>query len=57
MNTFPLLEQTILKAKGLSQEHLDFLNAAGVASKADFATIGTPETLAEIMPSLDLRWH
>ena len=53
MNTFPLLEQTILKAKGLTDENLVFLNSAGVASKADFATIGTAETLAEIMPGLD----
>ena len=52
MNTFPLLEQTILKAKGLTPENLEFLQAAGVASKADFATIGTAQTLAEIMPGL-----
>lgn len=53
MNTFPLLEQTILKAKGLTDEQLAFLNSAGVASKADFVTIGSAETLAEIMPALD----
>lgn len=52
MNTFPLLEQNILKAKGLTPENLEFLHAAGVASKADFAIIGTAETLGEIMPGL-----
>lgn len=52
MNTFPLLERTILKAKGLTEENLVSLASAGVASKADFATIGTFETLIEIMPDL-----
>lgn len=54
MNTFPLLEQTILKAKGLTDDQLAFLNSAGVASKADFVTIGSAETLAEIMPALEI---
>jgi hypothetical protein len=52
-SAFSVLEQTILKAKGLSEENLATLQAAGVASKADFGTIGTAETLLEIMPSLD----
>src|SRR5258708_7142224 len=53
MSTFSLLEQTILKAKGLTAENLESLNAAGVASKADFTTIGTAETLNDILPGLD----
>jgi hypothetical protein len=52
-NTFPILEQTILKAKGLTEDHLAFLNSAGVASKKDFATIGSVDTLLEVMPGLD----
>jgi len=52
MSTFALLEQTILKAKGLTEENLAFLNSAGVASKADFATIGNFETLVEVMPGI-----
>jgi hypothetical protein len=52
-NTFPLLEQSILKAKGLTPDHLAFLNSAGVLSKTDFSTIGTTATLLEIMPDLD----
>jgi hypothetical protein len=53
MSSFALLEQTILKAKGLTDENLAFLTAAGVASKADFATIGNAETLVEVMPGLN----
>ena len=52
-NTFPILEQTILKAKGLTEDNLAFLNTAGVASKKDFATIGNMETLLEVMPGLE----
>jgi hypothetical protein len=52
-SAFSVLEQTILKAKGLSEENLATLQAAGVAGKADFGTIGTAETLLEIMPGLD----
>jgi hypothetical protein len=52
-NTFAPLEQTILKAKGLTADHLAFLNSAGVTSKADFSTIGSIGTLLEIMPDLD----
>ena len=51
-NAFPLLEQTILKAKGLTADQLALLNASGVASKADFKTIGDAETLLEVMPEL-----
>jgi NAD-dependent SIR2 family protein deacetylase len=51
--SFSVLEQTILKAKGLTDENLSFLNGAGVSGKADFATIGSVETLLEIMPGLN----
>ncbi len=52
-NSFPILEQTILKAKGLTDENLALLNTVGVASKKDFSTIGNVETLLEVMPGLD----
>jgi len=48
-----VLEQTILKAKGLSEEQLAALAAMGVNGKSDFATIGSVETLLEVMPGLD----
>jgi hypothetical protein len=51
-SAFPLLEQTILKAKGLTDAQIQALNSAGIASKKDFATIGTAETLVEVMPEL-----
>jgi hypothetical protein len=51
--TFTLLEQNILIAKGLTAEQLNQLAAAGVCSKADFATVGDAETLGEILPGLD----
>ncbi len=51
-SNFSVLEQTILKAKGLTDDNLAFLTAAGVAGKADFATIGSVETLLEVMPDL-----
>lgn len=50
---FSVLEQTILKAKGLSEEQLAALAAMGVNGKSDFATIGSVETLLEVMPGLD----
>ena len=49
---FTPLEQNILKAKGLTDEHLAGLVAVGVASRADFATIGDATTLLEVMPGL-----
>ncbi len=51
-SAFPLLEQTILKAKGLNETQIQALGAAGITSKKDFATIGTAETLLEVMPEL-----
>jgi hypothetical protein len=49
---FSPLEQNILKAKGLTDEQLSTLVGVGVASRADFATIGDVGTLLEVMPGL-----
>jgi hypothetical protein len=51
--SFSILEQTILKAKGITAEQLDQLAAAGVSAKGDFATIGDAETLMDVLPGLD----
>lgn len=50
---FTVLERTILKAKGLSEEQLAALDAMGVHSRADFAQIGNLVTLLELLPALD----
>ncbi|MGI4873610.1 MAG: hypothetical protein ACRYFX_20830 [Janthinobacterium lividum] len=50
---FSLLERTILKAKGLSEEQLTTLGAMGVQTRADFEQIGTTLTLLELLPDLD----
>lgn len=49
---FSPLEANILKAKGLTDEHLAALMAAGVSSRSDFSTIGDVGTLRELMPVL-----
>lgn len=49
---FPLLEQRILAAKGLSDAQLGALVAAGVRGKADFSTIGDAATLCQLLPDL-----
>jgi hypothetical protein len=49
---FTTLEQRILVAKGLSEEQLVALIAAGVGSRADFATIGDATTLRQLLPGL-----
>ncbi len=49
---FTTLEQRILLAKGLTEEQLAILIGAGVASRADFATIGTAATLCQLVPGL-----
>lgn len=49
---FSLLEQRILAAKGVSDVQLAALMAAGVSSKADFATIGDAATLRQLLPDL-----
>jgi predicted RNA-binding Zn-ribbon protein involved in translation (DUF1610 family) len=53
MAGFSVLETNILKVKGLSDDHLAALTAAGVDSKASFETIGDAATLAELVPGLD----
>ena len=50
---FSTLETNILKAKGLSDEQLAALIAAGVTSKASFETIGDAATLTELIAGLD----
>lgn len=50
---FSLLERSILKAKGLNDEHLAALAEVGVLGRADFEAIGTVVTLLELMPALD----
>ena len=47
------LEQNILKAKGLTDEQVGALPGLGIASRADFATVGDAATLVEVMPGLD----
>lgn len=49
---FPILEKSILKAKGLSDAQIAALEAAGIGAKADFATVGDAATLAEVVPGL-----
>jgi hypothetical protein len=51
---FSTLERTILKAKGLSDDHLWRLGEIGVAGREDFKTIGDASTLLELIPELDL---
>ena len=46
------LEKNILKAKGLSDAQLKVLAKAGIASRADFATVGDAATLAQLVPKL-----
>lgn len=48
-----VLEQNILKAKGLSVEQIAALPSIGIVSRADFATVGDAATLLEVMPGLD----
>jgi hypothetical protein len=51
---FSALEQNILKAKGLSEDQIAQLSGIGIASRADFATVGDSATLLEVMPALDV---
>ncbi len=50
---FSVLETTILRAKGLTDEQLASLAAAGVEGRDGFKTIGDAATLAEVLPGLD----
>jgi len=49
---FSTLEKNILKAKGLSDAQLKALAKAGIAARADFATVGDAATLAQLVPKL-----
>ena len=49
MDGFSPLELTILRAKGLTDDQLGTLTGAGLAAKADFATIGDAATLVQIV--------
>jgi hypothetical protein len=49
---FSVLEQNILKAKGLTEEQVGALSGIGIGSRADFATVGDVATLLEVMPGL-----
>lgn len=46
---FTKLEKTILMGKGLSEEKVSALVETGVTSKADFATVGDADLLAELI--------
>ncbi|RZL01474.1 MAG: hypothetical protein EOO62_23300, partial [Hymenobacter sp.] len=50
---FSLLERTILKAKGLTEEQVSALGEMGVQARTDFEQIGTVLTLLELLPDLD----
>ncbi|RZL13742.1 MAG: hypothetical protein EOO62_07345 [Hymenobacter sp.] len=50
---FSLLERTILKAKGLTEEQVSALGEMGVQARTDFEQIGTVMTLLELLPDLD----
>jgi len=49
---FTVLETNILKTKGVTEEDLTALLAAGVASKADFQTVGDAATLRSLLPAM-----
>jgi hypothetical protein len=50
---FTVLEQNILKAKGLTAEQVDALPGLGITAKADFVTVGDAATLAALLPGVD----
>jgi hypothetical protein len=47
--SFTTLEQNILRAKGLTDAQLHHMAEVGIASFADFATVGDAATLAELV--------
>lgn len=49
---FSNLERNILTAKGLSAEQVEGLTSLGVTSREDLLTIGDPETLRQLAPSI-----
>ncbi len=46
------LERNVLKIKGVSEEMLDAIGAAGISSRADFAVVGDAATLCALVPGL-----
>ncbi len=46
------LERNILKLKGVTDDQLDAMGAAGIAVRADFATVGDAATLLALVPGL-----
>ena len=46
------LERNILKLKGVTEDQLDAMGAAGIATRADFATVGDATTLLALVPGL-----
>ena len=46
------LEQSILKAKGLTPEQIGALAGIGIHRRADFATVGDAGTLVQVLPGL-----
>lgn len=46
---FSPLEQNILKAKGLTEDALARMDAAGISAVSDFATVGDAATLAQLV--------
>lgn len=51
-DSFSQLEKNILKMKGVTDGQLLAMAAAGINSRADFATIGDAATLAALLPDL-----
>ena len=49
---FTELERNILKAKGASEGDVAAMVAAGLASRADFRTVGDAETLLSLVPAM-----
>jgi uncharacterized membrane protein len=46
------LERNVLKTKGVTDAQLEAMAAAGIASRADFATVADAATLSALVPSL-----
>ncbi|MDV6376540.1 hypothetical protein [Deinococcus arenicola] len=53
LTPFTVLERNILKAKGLSEQHLTVLGELGVNGRTDFQSVGSVATLLELLHGLD----
>lgn len=51
---FTLLEQNILRAKGLSEDHVAALAGLGISSKSDLVTVGDAATFVSLLPTVDV---